>query len=281
MGRIADVPIAELASALVVGTLRVVDRLAVQEVRVRNAPAARGRIVSLGRPARVGNTDGCGRGRSSRFRAQPVEVGVATRSNILGLEIAVNDRHLKARVAGVRGQFARLSVRLRLGGTGEPALYLAGAGAAVPVILIAIITVLARINIAIAACRRASLVVARAVMTTRLLGAGLRAARSVPIEEAILARATLRRVRRIGSAVALLVLLWDSVSANRLGTGAWPVWAGGARLYLAGARTAVAVIGIAVVAGLSSLLLVVTANRGARLSWHATLEAFFNGIAVS
>jgi hypothetical protein len=119
-------------------------------------------------------------------------------------------------------------------------------------------------------------------MTTRLLGAGLRAARSVPKEEAILAWAIFEgQICRIGSAVALLVLLFYSVSANRFGTGAWPVWAGGARLYLAGARTAVAVIGIAIVAGLTTLLLAITANRGAGLSWHATLEAFFDGITVS
>jgi hypothetical protein len=124
------------------------------------------------------------------------------------------------------------------------------------------------------------LVVARAVTTARLLGAGLGAAACVPEKEAVLALATAGRIVRIVAAVALLVFLFHSVSANRLGARAGPRRAGGARLYLAGARTAIIVSGIAVVAGLGARELAVATDRGAGLSWHATLVTGFDVLAV-
>ena len=119
-------------------------------------------------------------------------------------------------------------------------------------------------------------------MTIRLLGAALRAAGCVPEEEAIRALATLGRIVRISAAVALLVPLFHSVSANRYGatTSRRGGRACGASLYLAGARTAVTVGGIAIVAGLAPREHAVTTNRGAGLSWDVTLVTGFDGLAV-
>jgi len=109
-------------------------------------------------------------------------------------------------------------------------------------------------------------VLARAVMTTRLLGAGLRATGSVPEKEAILTLATFGRIVRIGAAVALFVLLCHS--RFRTSPGASLPWcgAGGTGLDLAGARAAVAIGGVSVVTGLATCDLAVAHRSGCRLS---------------
>ena len=202
VGGIAKAPVAELASTLIVGAGRVVLRLAVQEIRGCNVPATRGRIASPGRPARDRDTDGRGRGGSARLRAQEVEVGVATRGDILGLEIAVDDGHLEARFRCIG--CARRRGQLRLSGTGEPSLLFAVRRAAITAHLVAVVAFFTRINVSVAAGCGAGLVLARAVATIGLLGAGLRAAGSIPVEKPILG-AGVAHLTRLQHAVAAVV----------------------------------------------------------------------------
>jgi hypothetical protein len=194
---------------------------------------------------------------------------VATRSSVLGLEIAVDNGQLKALAAA---GLASCGVWERLDSTDETRLEFAVFRAAITAHLVGIIAVLARIQVAVAAGRGASLVVAGGVAATRLLGAGLRAALSVPVKEAVLVLA----------GVAQLARLDHAVSANRLG--ARLAWRGaiGARLLLAGARTAVAADGVPVVTGLAAFEYSVATERYTGLSGHATLPtSFHRRLAIS
>jgi len=171
---------------------------------------------------------------------------------------------------------------VRGGGTHETSLCRAFARAAITVQLIAIIAGFVWIDIPVSACGRARLGVARAVKTTRFLGACLRAARivGISIEQAVLAPTAGWQLGRIVATVALLARLFDSVAALR--HFAKLAWGGtvGARLSLAGGRAAITTGGIAVVAHLTALDLAVATDWGAGLSWHATLPPGIDRLAV-
>ncbi len=171
---------------------------------------------------------------------------------------------------------------MRGGGTHETSLCRAFARAAITVQLIAIIAGFVWIDIPVSACGRARLGVARAVKTTRFLGACLRAARivGISIEQAVLAPTAGWQLGRIVATVALLARLFDSVSTLRHFARLAGGGAVGAGLSLASGRAAVIASGISVIAVLAAFQLAITANRGARLAWHATLPPGIDGVAV-
>ena len=204
---------------------------------------------------------------------------MAARGDIFGLEVAVDDGKFKALAR------TRLAGRRVLGGrsrAGEAFFLLALARTPVSVGLIAVVAVLAGIEVAVATGCRAGLGLAGAVQAVRLFGAGLGAARivRVTVEQAVHGFAAGWQLGRIGAAVALLAYFRLAVATVGLDarlTGRGTVES---RLGLARAGAPVAACGVAVVARLGRDDLFVAAKGNALLSRHWTDPARFDGLAV-
>src|SRR5213075_2566491 len=97
----------------------------------------------------------------------------------------------------------------------EAAFLLALVRAAVVVVLVAVVALLAAVHVevAVAADRRAGLVLPALVAAGGLAGARLRTTLAVAVELAVHARAVLRQLAGVGAAVAGLALLLDAVTA--------------------------------------------------------------------
>src|SRR5262249_30087408 len=141
-----------------------------------------------------------------------------------------------------------------------------------------------RLDVAVSAGRRAGLGLAAAA-AGRLLGAGPGAAGAVAVEETVRPGAAARQLGRVGAAVAGLARAHHAVAADRDGAlsgGRLVVVrrAAGAGLRLTGRRAAVAVVGVAVVAGLAPRDHVVAAERDAGASRHRAAPAALDVRAV-
>src|SRR6185437_13935573 len=277
VAEVGELAISHRGDVVATRALGVEGRLAgAVEVRRGDVPGARGRVVLARRTTRVRHAVALGEGRrgglplhaSDRLVAgvgrrpgrPQVEKVVVPAGEALVLEVAVLDRQLEALPAvpvlhavGGIGQGNVLAIEARLLG--------AGARAAVAVDLVAVVAVLARLDVAVPAARRAGRRRARAAggarprvrSTGRLLGTGLRAPGAVAVEETVGPGAAARQGRRVGAAVAGLAGLFDAVAALRDGAGAGHgrrhrARTGGAWLPLTARRATVAVIGVAVVA---------------------------------
>jgi hypothetical protein len=176
---------------------------------------------------------------------------VTARSNILGLEIAVNDRQIEA-VANIPGLRARRGVLACLGRASKATLDRAGRRTTIAVYQVSVIAGFAWIEVAVAAGRGASLGLAATVLTIRLLRAGFRAALAVAVEQAVHGLATAWQIGWIRAAIAQFGLFENPVAALRHLTRLSRRWTVRARFELARAGTAVAADGIAIVADLST-----------------------------
>src|SRR6185437_13850551 len=244
VAEVGELAISHRGDVVATRALGVEGRLAgAVEVRRGDVPGARGRVVLARRTTRVRHAVALGEGRrgglplhaSDRLVAgvgrrpgrPQVEEVVVPAGEALVLEVAVLDRQLEALPAvpvlhavGGIGQGNVLAIEARLLG--------AGARAAVAVDLVAVVAVLARLDVAVPAARRAGRRRARAAggarprarATGRLLGTGLRAPGAVAVEETVGPGAAARQGRRVSAAVAGLAGLFDAVAALRDGAGA-------------------------------------------------------------
>jgi hypothetical protein len=193
----------------------------------------------------------------------------------MAVEISIRDGHYQA--LKPRGAGARLRVALYCRRAFKPTLGLARRRATIPADLVAVVALLVGVYVTIPASMGAGAGDPTGVAALGLIGACLRAARSIAIKETV-----------IFSFVAALVLFHYAIAANSLGANGLRRRFGaiGARFNLTSTGTTVTVCGVAVIASLGHRPGCVRSHNAVTADWdtglagHSALPARFDGFAV-